>query len=320
MLYSKLSKVEKEHFNKYPIPNEFHEQVKQNKLNVFLKQTGYNLYDTNGVIVYQVSMKDNDKLNTKISVENNNNKVVVLNKYVDYSNSDKAINFFLNLKNTLDNNKEYKVNLFGKFTLSGNVETILNKIKSNIPSVQEEFNKILSGNVETLKNDYSKAKAYVRNLMKEYNITNVNREIKDLLREVKNNSLNYEEFRITFDNAVLTRFKKGQEELNKCSNYINKLKTQSIYKYMREEDKTYIYSLLDKIMSNEIEYEDFKKGMSKIIRKWQARQLLSKYYNQDNDFPKEIQDIVNEYCNDGINKQEFVEELIEYLKDTKLEK
>lgn len=319
MLYSKLSKIEKEHFNKYPIPKTFNDQVKQNKLNVFLKQTGYNLYDTNGVIVYQVSMKDNDNLNTKIGVENEGKVITILNKYVDYSNVDNAIHFFLGLKNTLDTSKEYKVNLFGKFILSGNVETILNKIKSNIPSVQQEFNKILSGNVETLKNDYSKATAYIKNIMREYNITNTTHEIRNLLKEVKNQILKYEDFRLKFDSEILTRFKKGQEELNKCINYINKLKEQSIYNYIKEEDKSYIYSLSDKVLSNEIEYEDFKKALNKIIRKWQARQLLSKYYKQDSEFPKEIQDIVNEYCNNEINKEEFVEELIEELRNKKLD-
>ena len=69
MLYSKMTKLEKEHFSKYPISKELRDSVKQNKLNVYLKTNGYNLYDTNGNVIYQVSAKDNDlTLNTKIGV------------------------------------------------------------------------------------------------------------------------------------------------------------------------------------------------------------------------------------------------------------
>lgn len=320
MLYSKLSKLEKDHFNKYPISKSLKDQVKQNKLNVFLKTNGYNLYDSKGQIIYQVSLLDNGSINVKIGVENESGNVsVISNKYVDFSNASNIIHYLNGLKNTLDLNKKYYLNLFNKFTVSGKIDNIIEKIKNNMNKIIEEYNKLVENNLDKKSNDIEKANEYIKQKMKEYNITNVNNEIVSLQNDLKNKLINYEEFKLKFDSEILTKFQISREELNKCSRYINRLKNDKIYSFKTENDNEYIYKLLGKVKNNEINYEKFVKQMERVIRLWQSRQLLSKYYKNDNEFPEEIKELVDDYVKEDLNREEFVEELIRCLKRLKLD-
>ena len=320
MLYSKMTKLEKEQFNKYPISKELKDSVIQNKCDVYLKTNGYNLYDSVGNIIYQVSMKDNNlALNTKVGLYKTNKgerKIkVIANKYVDFSNANNVLHFLSGLKNSLNDKNTYVINLFNKFSVSGKVDTIISRIKNNMQETVSEFNKILEANNETKQSDLEKAKEYIKLKMKEYNITNVSNDIVELEKDLKNKFLTYEEFKTMFDSEILTKFKASQENLTKCNKLINRIKEENIYRFITENDKTVIYDLLRKVKDNSMDYEQFRVKIEELIRLWQARQLLSKYYKTDNEFPQSIKEIVEDWVNGDLTKEDFVAELVREMQN-----
>lgn len=320
MLYSKMSKLEKENFNKYPISKELKDSVMKNECDVYLKTNGYSLYDSQGNIIYQVSMKDNNlALNTKVGIYKNNKgerKIkVIANKFVDFSNANNVLHFLSGLKNSLNDKNTYVINLFNKFSVSGKVDTIIDRIKNNMQETIAEFNKILEKDNETKLSDIEKAKEYIKLKMKEYNITNVSNDIIELEKDLKNKFLTYEEFKLKFDSEILTKFKMAQENLTKCNKLINRIKQETIFNFITDADKTVIYDLLRKVKDNSMDYEQFRIKIEEFIRLWQARQLLSKYYKTDNEFPESIKEIVEDWVNGDLSKDDFIAELIKEMQN-----